>query len=181
MDYREKLIEFLSEPENMKFLLEIEQRIPEVKEYYYRAHFDAFMQEFIIPKAWEGYKTDVSGDDFKLVEKNGSSATLLCIAIYIGTREENNYYGVIGPPNFDEQSEVQELKSILSGKGMKGRWTHWLAWKYFDRNRSELLSLPLGRPSEEFLEQWAQTFWSFANDIRLKLEPVNMALRASNT
>ena len=181
MDYREKLIEFLSEPENMKFLLEIEPHVQEAKKYKYRACFDTFLEKFIIPRIWEGYKDDVTGGDFKIVENIGSPTTLLSISIYIGTEDRNNYYGVIGSPMLDDQSVVKELKSILSGRGLRVRYAHWLAWKYFDRNRTELLSLSLGQPSEELLEQWAETFWSFANDIRSKIESVNMALRASNS
>ena len=54
MDYREKLIEFLSEPENMKFLLEIEPLITQTKEYKYMKCYNTFIEKFIKPMAKSG-------------------------------------------------------------------------------------------------------------------------------
>ena len=178
MDHKEKLLEFLIEPENMQFLLEIEPLIPEAKDYKYKVCFDLFMEKFIRPRLWPGYRVDIADTEVTLVEDAGSSAALLHIAVDISQNDRNNWYGVIGSSDLDQHREVQHLHRVLEERVLQSRWKHWLAFTYFARNRSELMHIPLGQPCEDFLEQWAEDFWSFAAEIRTEIESVNTVLRA---
>ena len=176
--FDDKLIDFLSKEENINFLLEIEPLIPKVKGYIFKKILGIFITEYINPKLWPGYETKMINDDYLLIDNKSiddintyNNLKYFYISIYGGIGEQN-YYGVIGNPNkFNEHLQsLDNLINKLKTKGMKGSWKHWLDWKYFDKDRKELLLLSNPEEIAEFLKQWAENFWEFANDIKESLK-----------
>jgi len=179
-----RLIEFLAQKDNIQFLIEIESLIPKVKEYIYRARFDKFFNDFIIPKIWEGHSYKKVNDDYIIVNdnygdkfNNHEDDRYFHLSIYGGIAEQN-YYGIIGnPKKFNEQfPKLDNLRNIIKSKEMKGSWKHWLNWKHFDKKREDLLLLSLEEEIEEFFEQWDEVFWGFANYIKNALEETNQSI-----
>jgi hypothetical protein len=118
-----------------------------------------------------------------LINRNYNRENYFHLAIYIKGDNWYGWYGIIGPQaKFDNKlPEMKKLRDLLKKEGMKSKWKHWLTWKDFVPNFNELSSLSSSESQEQFFEQWSETFWSFANEVRPVLESVNRTLQHSKT
>jgi hypothetical protein len=177
-----KLIEFLSQEDNLNFLLDMERLIPRVKDYIFKKRFELFIKEFITPKLWDNYKIIKVNDDSLLVNDqfsdffiNHNNDKYFHIAINGGIGEQN-YYGIIGNRNKFNDSNLNTLTNKLKSKEMEGSWKHWLDWKYFVNKRVDLSLVSNQDEVYVFLKQWSETFWDFAGYIKESLEQTNQTI-----
>ncbi len=101
------------------------------------------------------------------------------MAIYPGTGDKNNYYGVIGDkPNFDlSNPELEILKKGLEKQGASN-WRYWIGYKYFTKERGELWEISLSQDAlSRFFQQWSEEFWEFAESLKEPIGNLNKFLK----
>ena len=173
MSYRQPIIEFLAEPENMGFLLDIEPLIPKVKEYKYFKSFEDFQRNYLIPEIWPKYSYELKDNTFILETEKFKGDDFFKIHVHVGEKDKNNWYGIYGGEIFNRPNlEFQKLKDILENQGVNKRDKWVPAFQYFSRNRMELLTLP-NEALDDFLMEWSEIFWNFANNVKSAVEASN--------
>ena len=177
--YKDELIEFLGEPENMKFLLEVEPLIPDAKRHKLQKATRQFLNKYIIDNIngnlGDDFEIKINGDDC-LISNKIHNKEAYCFAIYLGHGDSNYYFGIIGPANINSIPELNNLKEELLTYPMRKPWQHWLTWQYFSRKREELLVLPDSAFDEIFIE-WSNSFWDFVAEFSNKIKEINQMHR----
>ena len=174
MSYKKAIIDFLSEPRNMAFLLEIETLIPEARNHKYAKCFERFQKDFLIPKIWTNYSYEITDNTLILINEDFKGENYLRIHVHVGERDTNNWYGIYGNQETLSQPirEFQELRELLKSEGVIKRDKLTLAYEYFPTNRTKLLTLP-NEAIDDFLMEWSEIFWNFANNIKNAVEASN--------
>lgn len=187
MSHKDPMIEFLAQPDNMRFLLEIEPLIKKTMNYKYEKCFKIFLKEYLSPKTPKilpGYSEKFSDNTLIFISETFKEEKLnyFNIHVHLGQRDKNNWYGIYG--NEDRlynqtKSEFQKLKDLLKKHGVnrKDKWVP--AFQFFPRNREELLTLP-DEAIDDILKEWSNIFWDFANNIKSAIEAANEVIRSQN-
>jgi hypothetical protein len=179
MDSKDKIIEYLSQPENLSFLLEIEELIPKAKTFLFNQGFKLFTNG-IQKKLWDGYKTSTEKDDLIISSAQYKSNSHFNLAVYLGEGDKNNYFGIIGPTDHDNLIiNTNPMQEVLNDFSMNNRWRHWGAWIYFKRNRSEILTLSSDNMGI-LIDEWIEEFWEFADKIRPEIEILNNTISSES-
>jgi hypothetical protein len=185
MEFEDKIVEFMIQPENLDFILQLEPYITKAKEKIAEKNMGAFkdkMQELSI----ENCKQDFHDETFVIsfnqtkVETN-QLEKYFKHGIFIGPYDKNFLFGIIGPKGgFNTYpSEAQEIKKILTEQKMKWDWPqargfhHWAAWKFFDRQRSEMIHSTKETAVEDFSECAMNEFSHFVEITKVELEKLN--------
>jgi len=176
MDYKDKIIEFLSHPENMKFLLELETLIPIVKEFHHKKAIDVF-ERMIKEKIWDDYKSDTSDENLIIFKSGYKNEKYFKLGIYLGRTYQNCFYGITSTTPFSTlKPDSDDLDSYTSDRKM-AQGNPWQTYKFFNKNRSELFNCFTQESLEEFFEDWSETFWEFANHVKQYIENLNDRLK----
>lgn len=174
-----KLIEFLTQKDNFQFLMEIEKLIPTVKKSFFEKMFNKFIELSITPKLWPGYKIVMTEPNLTIINNLYEENDYFNVAIFLGLSDVNNWYGITGNINlFDSnKKEIQDLKDKLNSLEMTKIYSNWIGWKYFNRNRWDLVgAADIDSELMDFFEDWSESFWDFAGEIKETLEKANQAI-----
>jgi hypothetical protein len=175
----DKLIEFLIQKDNFAFLMEIEGLIPKVKNYYFKKMFNKFIEMSVTPKLWPDYKIIPMEPNLTIVNNLYKENIFFNLTIYLGISDQNNWYGITGNINlFDSDiKEIRALRNILNSIGMTKVYSNWIGWKYFNRNRWDLVGITdVDSELIDFFGDWSESFWDFADKIKESLEVANKAI-----
>jgi hypothetical protein len=171
MGSKDKIIEYLTQPENLTFLLEIEPLIPKVKTYVFNKGFNLFDVE-IQKKLWAGCKTANERDDFTISSEQYKSNEHFNLAVYLGEGDRNNYYGIIGSADHDDLIiKTNPMQKIVNDFSMNNRWRHWAVWTYFRGDRREMLKSSDNMGN--LISEWVEEFCEFAEAVRPELDKIN--------
>jgi len=175
MSYKDKIIEFLTLPENMSFLLEIKPLIEKAMNVKYKKCYDKFLKEYLLPLIWSNYSTKIVDDTLVLENDNFKGDEYFRIHIHVGQRAYNNWYGLYGNETLlanQSRPQFQKLSKLLKELEVtrRDKWT--LAWKFLPRNREELLTLEK-EEIDDLLIEWRNIFWEFAENIKNAVEAAN--------
>lgn len=179
MSYKKAIIEFLSEPENMTFLLDIEPLIPEVRNHKYEKCFEKFLKDYLLPlpEIWINYSYEITNNTFFLINGDFKGENYFRLHVHVGDRDKNNWYGIYGSEETLGRPipEFEKLRELLKSEGVIKRDKYVLAYEYFPRNRKELLTIP-NEAIDDFLMEWSEIFWNFAGNIKSAVEASNEIL-----
>ena len=176
MDYKDKIVEFLSQPENMKFLLEVETLIPKVKNYHHKKCINVF-EKLIKEKIWEDYESNTAHEVLTIFKTGYKNEKYFKLGIYLGQSYQNCFYGISSSTAFNTlKPDSDDLESYSSDRKML-QSDPWPAYKRFEKNRSELFNFFTPESLEGFFEDWSETFWEFADDVKEHIEKLNDRLK----
>jgi len=183
MDEKNALVEFLSQPDNMRFLLELEhdKLISKAKAYKYERGLDYFVKKYITPSVWPGYTARKVNTELRLINNRYNEERDFYIYVDVNTNSECDvcWYGVNGSLesfNRSDFPEAVEFHNRLTNDGLTIEPNRgYGAYNYFKRERIEFLTIP-DDSLDLFFSEWKVTFWEFANNIRNAIEKVNSAL-----
>ena len=183
MSHKDPMIEFLTQPDNMRFLLEIEPLIKETINYKYKKQYEMFLQEYLYPDIWTSYLSNLDNNTLILIRETFQEKEkgYFKIHVHVGQRDINNWYGIYGEEEKLNQPihEFQVLKELLKKQGVTKKDGETLAYEYFLTDRKNLLVLP-EKEIAGFLKEWSDIFWNFAENIKSAVEAANEIIRSQN-
>jgi hypothetical protein len=136
-DPKQELLRKLAQLENIPFILNFEELLPEIKK---RILLDLFMKHMTLPEEWNGFvKESNAYDSLYLFPKADTDRKGFRFAICTGL-EDQVFYGIIGPWEFKEHlPEVKNFRSILEAHkmvfGWKDKYLNPWAYRYFEYKR----------------------------------------------
>jgi hypothetical protein len=171
MDYEQKIIEFLSQGQNLNFLFKLETQIPKVRDHLRKELNGAFFE--MLPKDEYARASDKSNIYCK--NRDFQDAKYYYLGICIRLDADEAFFGIIGPHGIDTANPHYEpLQSKLKTLGMQGHWRNWFVWKDFSTQDMNKVYLELKADNAKgIFENWLAEFNDFKEDIKPTLEALN--------
>ena len=174
MDIRKKLIIDLASEDNIPFLIDLNDILPEV---FGEFRSRLFENKINMPDGWIGYKVFRSNKEMVYIASHVFSGDgVFRFSIYTGNSERNLYYGITGPFSMEDTiSEVKDLLEDLQKRGFRRRQI-WM-FRYFMSQRDSLFDCIRNKQNIDIaFAPFAEEFFTKCGPIKDSLERANQAL-----
>lgn len=169
MDIRNNLIKKLATEENISFILDINELMPDLLT---EIRANLFENNFKLPEDWNEYKIIREGEILHIAKNKFSSEGFFRFSIYLGNQEDNLFFGITGPWGRSNITEIRNLQTKSEMIGLS-RWSNWV-YKYFSSNRESLFScIRNNQNTETVLASFIEEFYNKCSDLREILEVTN--------
>lgn len=176
MDIRKKLIKDLAKEENLSFLVDLSDILPDVFAEYY---IQLFEKKIEFPENWKNYKivrNNSDNDNINIVHDSFVGDAYFSFSLYIGQGDKNFYYGIRGP--WDKSNSIDEVKSLqLKSESMSLiPWKNWM-YSYFKSNRDSIFNcIRLEQDINIAFLPFKDEFFNNCNLLKDLLEKSNIAI-----
>jgi hypothetical protein len=126
MEIRKKLIQEIVTEESFPFLLDMNELMPDI---LIEIRARLFEKNIKFPADWKEYRMVRDGENLHITTDKYLNNRYFRFSIYIGNKDQRLYYGITGPWDFNNKTELLNLSNIAVAAGFT-RWTNW-AYKYF--------------------------------------------------
>lgn len=177
MNPRKELIKELSIEDNMSFLLELQEILPEIKVEFIGNQIENFIN---FTEEWSGYKK-IREEEIIYISKDKISSNYFRFAIYFGNDYEF-FYGIIGP--WEKRNLISEVeilysntKSITNEEQWKDKYNNDWIYKYFNRKKELIYnSIRNGQTINIAINPLIDEFFYECSKLKKLLENTNRAL-----
>jgi hypothetical protein len=176
MDYEQKIIEFLSQGQNLNFLFELGDLLPKVRQHLRKELNAAFREALSKSPVLEGYQLVSDGNDIYYKNHNYQDSKYYHLGVCVRLDADETFFGIIGSRDIDSANpHYESLQSKLKTFGMQGPWKNWFVWKAFSAHTimNEVYLQLKADNALGIFEDWIAEFNEFAEALRPNLEALN--------